>query len=82
MFLDFFYGLRGEGVKVSLQEWRALLEAMEKGLHGSSLERFYHLGRSCLIKSANLDHLGPSLRTKQTSVHETSMNMKNCYENR
>lgn len=51
MFLDFFYGLRGEGVKVSLQEWRALLEAMEKGLHGSSLERFYHLGRSCLIKS-------------------------------
>ena len=51
MFLDFFYGLRAEGVKVSLQEWRALLEAMEKGLHGSNLERFYHLGRSCLIKS-------------------------------
>ncbi len=51
MFLDLFYGLRGEGVPVSLQEWRALLEALELGLHGSSLERFYHLGRACLIKS-------------------------------
>ncbi len=51
MFLDLFYGLRGEGVPVSLQEWRTLLEALELGLHGSSLERFYHLGRSCLIKS-------------------------------
>ena len=51
MFLDLFYGLRKEGVPVSLQEWRALLEALEKGLHGSSLLRFYHLARCCLVKS-------------------------------
>jgi uncharacterized protein with von Willebrand factor type A (vWA) domain len=51
MFLDFFYGLRNEGVPVSLQEWRALLEALELGLHGSSLQRFYHLSRACLVKS-------------------------------
>jgi len=51
MFLDLFYGLRDEGVPVSLQEWRAFLEALEHGLHGSSLERFYHLGRACLVKS-------------------------------
>ena len=43
--------MRDEGVPISLQEWRTFLEAMEKGLHGSSLLRFYHLGRSCLIKS-------------------------------
>ena len=51
MFLDFFYELRDEGVPVGLQEWNMLLEALEKGLHGSSLSRFYHLARSCLVKS-------------------------------
>jgi len=51
VFLDLFYGLRDEGVPVSLQEWRAFLEALEKGLHGASLLRFYHLGRACLVKS-------------------------------
>jgi len=51
VFLDLFYGLREEGVPVSLQEWRAFLTALEKGLHGASLLRFYHLARACLIKS-------------------------------
>lgn len=51
MFLDLFYGLRKEGVPVSPQEWRTLLGALEQGLHGSSLERFYHLARACLVKS-------------------------------
>ena len=51
MFLDLFYGLRDEGVPISMQEWRTFLEALEEGLHGSSLLRFYHLGRACLIKS-------------------------------
>ena len=51
MFLDLFYGLRDEGVPVSPQEWRTLLGALEQGLHGSSLERFYHLARACLVKS-------------------------------
>jgi len=51
MFLDLFYGLRDEGVPIGIQEWMTFLTALEKGLHGSSLLRFYHLGRSCLIKS-------------------------------
>lgn len=51
MFLDLFYGLRDEGVPVAIQEWMTLMEAMKKGLHGSSLLRFYHLSRVCLIKS-------------------------------
>lgn len=51
MFLDFFYGLREEGVPLGIQEWSTFLTALEKGLHGSNLLRFYHLGRSCLIKS-------------------------------
>src|SRR5262245_4958744 len=51
MFLDFFYQLREEGVPVGIQEWLTFLEALEKGLHGSSLRRFYHLARACLVKS-------------------------------
>ena len=51
MFLDLFYGLREEGVPLGIQEWQSFLAALEKGLHGSSLLRFYHLGRACLIKS-------------------------------
>lgn len=51
MFLDLFYGLRDEGVPVAIQEWQAFLTALERGLHGSSLLRFYHLGRACLVKS-------------------------------
>ncbi|RMF19429.1 MAG: VWA containing CoxE family protein, partial [Deltaproteobacteria bacterium] len=51
MFLDLFYGLREEGVPVGIQEWMTLMEALDKGLHGSSLLRFYHLARACLVKS-------------------------------
>jgi hypothetical protein len=51
VFLDLFYELRGAGVPVAMQEWMTLMEALEKGLHGSSLLRFYHLARACLVKS-------------------------------
>ena len=51
MFLDLFYGLRQEGVPTGIQEWQTFLRALEQGLHGSSLLRFYHLGRACLVKS-------------------------------
>jgi uncharacterized protein with von Willebrand factor type A (vWA) domain len=51
MFADFFHELRDEGVPVGTQEWLLLLDALGKGLHGSSLQRFYHLSRCVLIKS-------------------------------
>jgi hypothetical protein len=51
VFLDLFYGLREARVPVGIQEWQALMTALEKGLHGSSLERFYHIARACLVKS-------------------------------
>ena len=51
MFLNLFYGLRDEGIPVGMQEWMTLVEALKKGLHGSSLYRFYHLSRACLVKS-------------------------------
>ena len=51
MFLDFFYGLRAEGVPVSIHEWHTLMRALDQGLHGSSAIRFYHLAKACLVKS-------------------------------
>lgn len=51
MFLDLFYGLRHEGVPVGVQEWLTLMDALAKGLHGSSLGRFYNVARACLVKS-------------------------------
>ncbi|MCL2437275.1 MAG: VWA domain-containing protein [Clostridiales bacterium] len=51
MFLDFFYLLRARGLDVSFNEWLSLIEALDKGLAGSSLTNFYHLCRAVLIKS-------------------------------
>ena len=32
MFLDLFYGLRNEGVPISIQEWQMFMPALERGL--------------------------------------------------
>ncbi|WP_108658458.1 vWA domain-containing protein [Acuticoccus kandeliae] len=50
MFTPLFEGLREEGVPVSLREYLALLEAMEKGLDDTDIETFYHLARTILVK--------------------------------
>jgi uncharacterized protein with von Willebrand factor type A (vWA) domain len=51
VFLDFFYALRDAGLQVTLQEWRMLLTCLERGLHQSRIEGFYHVARACLVKS-------------------------------
>ena len=51
MFISFFYLLRARGLNVSLNEWLALIEALDKGLCKASLLDFYHLCRSILVKS-------------------------------
>lgn len=51
MFTHFFYVLKNYGIPVSMNEWQALLEALEQGLAGSSLTGFYYLCRSVLVKS-------------------------------
>ncbi|MCP5463573.1 MAG: VWA domain-containing protein [Deltaproteobacteria bacterium] len=50
MFTDFFYTLRQYGIKVSFKEWHALLSALDKGLIGNSLDRFYNIARAILVK--------------------------------
>lgn len=51
MFSDFLYLLRENGLKISLTEWMALMEGLQKGLHSSSFTGFYHLCRCLLVKS-------------------------------
>ncbi len=51
MFTEFFYYLRNFGVTVSMNEWQSLMEALEKGMAGSSLTGFYHLSRALLVKT-------------------------------
>ena len=45
MFLDLFYGLREEGVPISVQEWQMFMTALEKDLHHSELLGFYNLAK-------------------------------------
>ncbi|MBM3224328.1 MAG: VWA domain-containing protein [Candidatus Tectomicrobia bacterium] len=53
MFLDFFYTLRHHKIPVALTEWRLLMQALSLGFAHSSLERFYTLARSLLVKDVS-----------------------------
>ena len=50
MLLSFFYLLREGGMKVSITEWLALLDALRHGLAGQSVDDFYYLARTTLVK--------------------------------
>jgi len=56
MFTKFFLTLRDNDVPVSLREYLTLLEAMQAGLADYSIDNFYYLSRSILVKNeSNLD---------------------------
>jgi len=50
MLTEFFFMLRRGGMKPSITELLTLLEAMKRGVAGQSVENFYYLSRSCLVK--------------------------------
>jgi len=50
MLIPFFYLLRDGGMKTSITELLTLLEAMQRGLAGQSVDDFYYLSRTCLVK--------------------------------
>ena len=56
MFLTFFTALRGAGIPATLREYLALMAALERDCAGTSVEDFYFLARSALVKDErNLD---------------------------
>jgi uncharacterized protein with von Willebrand factor type A (vWA) domain len=54
MLIEFLFELRRRKLPVSTHEWMALMEAMAKGLHESSLDGFYHLCRTLCVKDIAL----------------------------
>ena len=73
MFVSFFLSLRRMGVPVSLTEYLMLLEALAKGASERTVDDFYYLARSCLVKDErNLDKFdrvfGQSFRGIEASL--------------
>jgi uncharacterized protein with von Willebrand factor type A (vWA) domain len=50
MLIPFFFMLREGGLKPSITELLTLLEAMQRGVAGTSVDDFYFLARSALVK--------------------------------
>lgn len=50
MLIDFFFTLRDAKLPVSVKEYLALLEALQKQVIGPSLDEFYYLARMTLVK--------------------------------
>jgi uncharacterized protein len=50
MFTKFFYELKSAKVPVTLKEYLILLDALKADLADRSVEHFYYLSRTCLIK--------------------------------
>ena len=56
MLIDFFLKLKSHRLPVSIKEYLTLLEAMGKGVIGPSINDFYYLSRTALVKDeANFD---------------------------
>ena len=56
MLIDFFLKLRQSKVPVTTNEYLMLIEGMQKGVVGSSIDDFYYFSRTCLVKDeANFD---------------------------
>jgi uncharacterized protein with von Willebrand factor type A (vWA) domain len=50
MLIDFFYHLRAHELRVSINEYLTLLEALKKQVIGTSIDDFYFLSRATLVK--------------------------------
>ena len=54
MLTKFFFMLRDGGLKPSITELLILLESMQRGVAGQSVDDFYYLARACLVKDETL----------------------------
>ena len=50
MLIDFFLHLKARKLPVSTREFLTLLEALKANLAGHSIDDFYVLSRTCLVK--------------------------------
>jgi len=50
MLIDFFFTLKEFAVPVSIKEFLVLMEALKKHVAYCSVDEFYHLSRTCMVK--------------------------------
>jgi uncharacterized protein with von Willebrand factor type A (vWA) domain len=50
MLIDFFLKLKSAKVPVTTKEYLMLIEGMQKGVVGASIDDFYYFARTCLVK--------------------------------
>ena len=50
MFLDFFLLLKNDGIPVTIREYLTFLEALDQGIAEYSVDDFYYLSRTSLVK--------------------------------
>ena len=50
MLINFFFTLRAAKLKVSVKEYLTLLEAIKSGVIENSVDDFYYLARTSLVK--------------------------------
>ena len=50
MLIDFFFKLREVEIPTSITEYLTMLEGFKQGVAGCSVDDFYYLSRSCLVK--------------------------------
>jgi hypothetical protein len=56
MLIDFFLKLKAAKLPVTTKEYLMLVEGMQKGVAGASIDNFYYFARTCLVKDeANFD---------------------------
>src|SRR5687767_10569739 len=48
--IDFFLKLKSHRLPVSIKEYLTLLEALKQGVIGTSVDEFYYLSRTALVK--------------------------------
>src|SRR5277367_638603 len=76
MFVEFLYEVRRSGVRVGAQEAIALASALQKGLHGDSLDGFYEVARAVLVhRTEDLDGFDAAFASYFHGVERASLDL-------
>jgi uncharacterized protein with von Willebrand factor type A (vWA) domain len=72
VFIDFFFHLRGYGLKVTITEWLGLMRALAEGHSRADLSVFYHLARCLLVKrESDFDTYDRAFASFFTDIEDT-----------
>lgn len=77
MLIRFFFALRAVGLKPAVQQLLTLSEALKKGLHGQTLDGFYHLARCTLLSDvADFDRFDQVFSAFFAGVEQAAVELK------